>query len=123
MSRFTEFRRICHGKLRCRNAELAVHRGNPQIGLHRDRQPAAQAEAADARDDRLGKRGILRPPHARLPIVLLLCIGVRAVLLELTDVGTGNECLVARAGKDHHAHGRILGEIVEDFTEAGPHLQ
>ena len=48
-------RRIGDRQPRRRDAELAVHRGDAQIGLHRDRQPAAQAEAADAGDDRLAE--------------------------------------------------------------------
>ena len=111
-------RRIGDRQLRRRNAELAVHRGDAQIGLHRDRQPAAQAEAADARDDRLGKCRIFRAPDAGQPVVFLLRVGVRAVLLELADIRARHERLVARAGQDHHAHAVILARTRRGFRPA-----
>ena len=113
---------IGDGQLRGGNAELAVVGGDAQIGLHGDAEPAAQAEAADSRDDRLGKRGELRPSDAGQPVVFLLGVGVRTVLLELADIGARDERLVARPAEDHHADRSILGELVEDIAQSRPHL-
>ena len=45
-----------------------------------------------------------------------------AVLLELADIGTRHERLVAGAGQNHHAHLFVLAQFDERLTHALPHL-
>src|SRR5579864_5571330 len=80
-----------------RNSELAIHRRDSQVRLHRDREPAAQAKAADARDYRLCERGELGASAAGQPVVFLLCVSIGALLLELADIRTRDKRFVARS--------------------------
>src|SRR6185437_9560645 len=105
-----------------RNPELAVSRGDPQVGVHRHRKAAAQAEAADARDHRLGKRQQLVPPDAGDLVVFALRVGVGAILLELADIRAGYERLVAGPGEHDDADGPVLLELIQDLTQADPHF-
>src|SRR5438270_59344 len=59
---------------RGRNAELAVRRGDAQVGLHGDRKSPAEAEALDRRDARLGEVREPRAAAAGQPRVFLLNI-------------------------------------------------
>ena len=105
------------------NAELAVLGGKADVGEHRHLHAAAEAEATDARNRRLG---IIREQRAlglATPGILLGCFGIVSILFELADVGTRNERLVAGADQDHDADVGIVAQFDQRVAQALPHFE
>ena len=105
------------------NAELAVVGGDADIGQHRDLHAAAQAEAADAGDDRLRIIRQQRALRGALPRIFLRGLGVVAGLLELADIRARDEGLVAGADHDHDAHLGIVAQLDQRVAEPLPHVE
>ena len=86
------------------DAELAVVRGNADIGEHRDLHAAAETEAADAGDRRFRVVGEQRALGFAASGIFFGGFGVVAGFFELADVGARDERLVAGTDQDHDAH-------------------
>jgi hypothetical protein len=114
---------IADAELRRRDAELSVIRGDAQVAVQGDAEPAADAIAADFRDGRLadGAQKLAEAGGFAVPFRALL--RGRATLLESGNVGAGNESLVARPGQHDHADGPVAREILENFSGRDRHLR
>ena len=56
------------------------------------------------------------------PAVVLLVGHVLPLVLELRDVGAGDERLIARASQDHHADGVVARQLLDVAGHGFPHL-
>src|SRR4029077_11257804 len=79
--------------------ESRVVRGDTHVAADRDADAAADTVAVDHREERLGQRAERALTFLRDPAVFLLIGHVAPPLLELRDVGTGHERLVAGAAQ------------------------
>src|SRR5216683_1334028 len=108
---------------RRRDAEARILRGDAQIAAQRDAESAADAEAVDHGDGRLAHLLQRRQRALGDLVVLRDAFGRGALLLELRDVGAGDERLVAGAPEDDDADIGIAREMVEDDRHRLPHVQ
>ena len=113
---------IAEPEPRGRDAEARVVRADPEVGGDRDAQAAPDAVAVDHREQRLPERRE-RVVAARGDAPVLLLVGhVPAPLLELGDVGAGDERLITRAAQDDDADRVVGGELVHVLGHRFPHL-
>src|SRR5258706_4665520 len=98
--------------------ELGMFGGDPDGASHRRLAAAAERKAIDRRDHRLAE--IFDEVQHTLPepagLLRIVCVDMR----EFTDVGAGDEGLVARAGEDHAVHRRVGLCILEGGPQIGP---
>src|SRR2546426_1720624 len=120
---------VLHGRgavaqphLRCRDAEAGVVAGDPQVADIGDVDAGAQAVAADHGEHRLVKR--LQPSLRGLGdlLVALHRLLARALVLELRDVGAGDEGLVARPGEHDDPHLLIRFKCCKNRGDGLPHI-
>ena len=112
---------VAKAELRRRDAELRRLPAVAQVAGERDLHAAAQAIAVDHRHRRL-ERALDRMQHAvEQAVVLGDRQALRAVLLELRDVGAGGEGFRARAPKHHAAHLVVGVEAFHRRRDAAPH--
>ena len=84
-----------------RNAECRFRRGDAQVARQRDGAPSTCGDALHVRDRRLGDPFQAVEHLVDAPLVGER-VGLRAQMLELGDVGAGDERLAAGAAKNHH---------------------
>ena len=88
--------RVPEAEARRRHRELASFRGDANVGPHGREQPAADAVAADHREDRLVELAPHAPRVGHRGVVVGAGVHGRAPLAELGDVGAGDERTVTR---------------------------
>src|SRR4029434_6215269 len=104
------------------DAEAGVVGGDAEIAVERHAHSAAHAHAVDHGEERLRHGGEgLAAARGDAP-VLGLVRHVAAPVLELGDVGAGDEGLIARAPQDDHTYGIVRGQIVHVTGHELPHL-
>src|SRR5262249_45672245 len=105
------------------NAERRAWRRETHVGVQRDREPAADAVALNHREQRLlelrERAAAARGDLSVLPALLR----IRALRIELRDVGTGNERFAAGALHHDDAHGGVVLKCFERIAYALPHLE
>ena len=90
---------VAHAEPRRRDAEARLAGRHPQIALERHAEAAADAVAADHRDRRAARRRQTLIGFAHQRVVADAPLLARALLLELRDVGAGDEGLAAGAAQ------------------------
>jgi hypothetical protein len=98
--------------------KFGVLRGNPHRASHCRLAASAQRKAIDRRDHRLTEIFDVVQHALPEPAGLLRLIGID--MREFTDVGTGDESLVARAGEDHALHRRVSLCLLEGSLQISP---
>src|SRR5205807_8294004 len=113
---------VAEAHLGRRDAKARVVAGDPEVADVGDVDAGAQAVAADHREHRLVER--LQPRLRGLGdlLVALHRLLARALVLELRDVGAGDERLVAGAGEHHHADLAVSVESLEHLRHRLPHV-
>ena len=113
----TAMPRLAAGRLNC--ASVGRY---PQVGVHRELQPSAEAVPAYRGDGRFGEcvQRVARIEHG-LPVVARP-VGCASRLLEVFDVRTSRERLLSRSGQHHHPY-RVVGfQFGEQRRKAQPHI-
>src|SRR5713226_9414681 len=113
---------VAEAHLGRRDAEARVVAGDPEVADIGDVDAGAQAVAADHGEHRLVERLEARLRGLGDLLVALHRFLARALVLELRDVGAGDERLVACAGEYHHADLAIGVEAVEHPRHRLPHV-
>src|SRR5437762_7628244 len=113
---------VAEAEPRRRNAEAGVVRREADVAGDRDADAPAHAVPVDHGEEGLRQRGERVLPASGDPAVLLLVGHVAAAVLELRDIGAGDERLIAGAAQDDHADGVVGGEVVYVVGHQLPHL-
>src|SRR6266480_492567 len=113
---------VAQAHLRRRDAEARVVAGDPQVAAVGDVDAGAQAVAADHGEHRLVERLQPRLRGLRDLLVALYRFLARALVLELRDVGAGDEGLVARPGEHDDPHLLIRFKFCKNGGDRLPHV-
>src|SRR4029077_3833677 len=103
--------------------EARVVRSDAHVAADRDADAAADTVAVDHREKRLGQRAERALTFSRDPAIFFLIGHVAPPLLELRDVGTGYEGLIAGAAQDDDTDRVVGGEIANVVGHQLPHLE
>src|SRR6185437_2570157 len=108
---------------RRRHAEARGVGGDAQVGLQRHADAAADAEALDHGDGRLADLAELGVRQLGDPVIFGDRLRRGALLLELRDVGAGNEGLVAGAAQHDDADLGVARKMIENHRHRLPHVE
>jgi hypothetical protein len=114
---------VAEAHLSRRNAEARVLGGDAQVAAVGDVDSRAEAVAADHRHHRLLEAAELRQRRLGDVLVALHLFLARALLLELRDVGAGDEGLVACPGQHHDPDRCVLFKILQNRGNRLPHVE
>src|SRR5437899_202136 len=113
---------VAQAHLRRRDAEARVVAGDPEVADVGDVDAGPQAVAADHREHRLVERLQARLRGLGDLLVALHRLLARALVLELRDVGAGDERLVARPGEHDDPHLLIRFKCCKNRGDGLPHI-